>query len=415
MSLESATFISQLDSTNPVASDQIKQGDDHLRLVKSVLQACFPNADKAFYFPDSVTKTGNYTILAADIGKRLLADASGGAFNLTLPTLAAADDGWSIWIMKSDATTTAVTLVGTVNGVASPTISKQYQAQFVFWSGTAWFSIGALPDPMSFVSKDTGALAGPTLDLYRDSSSPAASDFIGTIDFNGRDTVAGVATNKQLYAQFAAQIADTVSGTEDGIFILRAVIAGVLTDMLQSNATGILVPGTLNATGDFAINTNKFTVAAASGNAAAAGSITATTALSGATAAGAMLASQAEQETGSATNKVVQPGVQQYHPSACKAWAKFSSVASPVIAASYNIASITRNAIGIFVVNFTTAFSSANYCVQVSADRTNATGGTIATYSIVSASQVIVITTDDASAPTSAGANSISIACWGDQ
>jgi len=41
MGLESATYISQLVATNPLATDPISQGDDHLRLIKSVLQAQF--------------------------------------------------------------------------------------------------------------------------------------------------------------------------------------------------------------------------------------------------------------------------------------------------------------------------------------------------------------------------------------
>lgn len=42
MGLESATYISQLDNTFPLGSDQKSQGDDHLRLIKSVLKNQFP-------------------------------------------------------------------------------------------------------------------------------------------------------------------------------------------------------------------------------------------------------------------------------------------------------------------------------------------------------------------------------------
>lgn len=48
MALESATFITQLVPGNPVgATDPVSQGDDHLRLLKSVLQATFPNLNAA--------------------------------------------------------------------------------------------------------------------------------------------------------------------------------------------------------------------------------------------------------------------------------------------------------------------------------------------------------------------------------
>ena len=43
MTVESATFISQLSTSNPAAGDNISEGDDHIRLIKSVLQSQFPN------------------------------------------------------------------------------------------------------------------------------------------------------------------------------------------------------------------------------------------------------------------------------------------------------------------------------------------------------------------------------------
>lgn len=43
MPLESATYISQLVPTNPAHTDGLNQADSHMRLIKSVLQASFPN------------------------------------------------------------------------------------------------------------------------------------------------------------------------------------------------------------------------------------------------------------------------------------------------------------------------------------------------------------------------------------
>ena len=43
MGLEAATYINGLVATNPAAGDQKSQGDDHIRLIKAVLQATFPN------------------------------------------------------------------------------------------------------------------------------------------------------------------------------------------------------------------------------------------------------------------------------------------------------------------------------------------------------------------------------------
>lgn len=43
MALETASFISQLNPANPSGADRVHQGDDHIRLLKSVLKATFPN------------------------------------------------------------------------------------------------------------------------------------------------------------------------------------------------------------------------------------------------------------------------------------------------------------------------------------------------------------------------------------
>lgn len=42
MALESATYINQLVNTNPTLADPKGQGDDHLRMIKRVLQQTFP-------------------------------------------------------------------------------------------------------------------------------------------------------------------------------------------------------------------------------------------------------------------------------------------------------------------------------------------------------------------------------------
>lgn len=58
MGLESASFIAELNPTNPVgSSDPKSQGDDHLRLIKTALQGTFPNLVGTAGTPKSVTLT----------------------------------------------------------------------------------------------------------------------------------------------------------------------------------------------------------------------------------------------------------------------------------------------------------------------------------------------------------------------
>lgn len=66
MGLESASFLSDLNSSWPLGSDNKTQGDDHLRLLKSILQATFPGADLPFYL--SADRADVASATTTDIG-----------------------------------------------------------------------------------------------------------------------------------------------------------------------------------------------------------------------------------------------------------------------------------------------------------------------------------------------------------
>jgi hypothetical protein len=59
MPLETASYIHQLDAANPLGSDPIASGDDHLRLVKATVKATFPNI------------TGPVTVTQDDINSKV--------------------------------------------------------------------------------------------------------------------------------------------------------------------------------------------------------------------------------------------------------------------------------------------------------------------------------------------------------
>lgn len=94
-----------------------------------------------------------------------------------------------------------------------------------------------------------------------------------------------------------------------------------------------------------------------------------TLSLSG-TALSANAAVQADMEAQTA-NKVVTADVFLHAPTAAKMWCCFTTPAgTPTIQTSFNVTSITDNGTGDFTVNFTTAFSSANYAIVGMARRT---------------------------------------------
>lgn len=102
MGIETATYIADLQAANPGSSDLRSQGDDHLRLLKAVLQATFPGAVRAFPIPSTISKTADYSIVKNDGGSTLYVSTAGGVVNLTLPTLTSTDAGWSIDFIKTN-------------------------------------------------------------------------------------------------------------------------------------------------------------------------------------------------------------------------------------------------------------------------------------------------------------------------
>lgn len=83
---------------------------------------------------------------------------------------------------------------------------------------------------------------------------------------------------------------------------------------------------------------------------------------------------QAEQETGSATDKIVTPGRQQFHPSSPKAWANLNGTGTAAIRSSYNCTLATDHGTGNYSFTITTNFSDADYTFVFGA-WSEATGG----------------------------------------
>lgn len=123
-------------------------------------------------------------------------------------------------------------------------------------------------------------------------------------------------------------------------------------------------------------------------------------------------ASQAEMEAASSTTVPVTPGRTQYHPGVAKAWVLFDD--SGNILASYGVTSVTSHGSSLYTVNFTTAFSSANYATVGMAARN--TGGAIVTVdnnTLPTTTAVKVRITTDAGGAVTSGFNTVMV--FGDQ
>lgn len=90
---------------------------------------------------------------------------------------------------------------------------------------------------VTLTSTDAGATAAPTIDLYRDSATPAASDTLGEIEFNGEDS----AGNKQAYGVIHASILSPTSTAEQGQLHFETATAGALTEKMIIGTSNLVI------------------------------------------------------------------------------------------------------------------------------------------------------------------------------
>jgi len=126
------------------------------------------------------------------------------------------------------------------------------------------------------------------------------------------------------------------------------------------------------------------------------------------------IAVQSEMEAGSDNTRAVSPAVQQYHPSASKAWFYSADMSAATISIdkSYNITSVTDNGTGDYTITIATDFSSTAFAVVATAS-TTAGAPLIVGSVIVDASNVRIRVTDHAGSATDA--NVLSVIMFGDQ
>lgn len=217
MALESATWISELDPTNPPGTDKKKQGDDHLRMFKQAVKNSLPNASKAFYFPTTEAKTASFTVVAADQNKTFLVDTTSGVVVMTLPTLAVGDAGWECFLLKTNTGTNEVRVTpatgtiqsGDLTGLAFTRRCIPGKRSRIFWTGSAWLAERVVDVPVGTVidcprtglavgyewpSGQTLGAAYPDF-IASNGASGVTTDRRGRLAY-GKDNLGGSASNR---------------------------------------------------------------------------------------------------------------------------------------------------------------------------------------------------------------------------
>lgn len=251
MGLESGNYVSDLVITNPPTTDSKQQGDDHLRLIKTVLRNTFPNATKAIYFPESSAKTANFAVAASDMNRIFTVDTTAGPVTMTLPTLTVADAGWQCQLLKTNAGVNPVLVTPPSGTILSGPLSLTSTRRSIpgtpcriFWTGSLWVAERAVAVPVgSIIDFDGTALPagyelpnGQTLaGSYPDYL--AAKGSLVTRDITGRTTAMKEATATRL----------TVAGSGIDGSVLGAAGGGQGQVMVQANLPNVTLTTTIAA------------------------------------------------------------------------------------------------------------------------------------------------------------------------
>mgnify|MGYP003647880431 FL=1 len=213
--------------------------------------------------PADVTATnGSDVVLAACLVNDIVDVISYSAFEVNAQTFTGTTTltGDLLLGANFDVTGNAV-IDGTalVTGVLTTTAATVFNGGFAANAASTISTGVGNADTLTLTSTDASASSGPNLRLYRNSGSPADDDFLGTIDFEGRNDNSQDFVATKLFS-YAIDVSD---GSEDAAFQLQMMKAGsaqlaieITPDEFVINQTGVDL--------DFRVesdaNANAFTV-----------------------------------------------------------------------------------------------------------------------------------------------------------
>jgi len=206
MGLETASYISELVAANPTATDPISQGDDHLRLIKSVLQTQFSglsgttavtSSGAELNILDGVTATYaelNYlditTLGTSEASKAVTADANGdvtiadGAYDFDV----ASHDGTNGLKLAGTLVTATATELNLIDGYTGTTAELNYND--VTTAGTVEASKTVTADASGNVNFADNELLRPILRDYVEPRTNMAAAATVTLDMTNGNVFA---------------------------------------------------------------------------------------------------------------------------------------------------------------------------------------------------------------------------------
>src|SRR5512139_458820 len=305
------------------------------------------------YFAQTVTLSADGAVGAPAYS--FTADSDSGIYRIGANDLGIAAGG--VKVTDISTTTFAITDALTVSGAATLSSSLTVTGNALF-SGTGTIT-GATSLSSSLTVANNATISG-TIAVTGAATLSSSLAVSNASLFSSAVTVAGAATLQSSLAvtgpTLLAALTATSATLSSSLNVSGATQVAALTasgkvtassSMEVSNAT--LLSSALTVSGGATLSSTLHVVGAAS----IGGAATVTGALSAGSLTGSLVATQADQETGTSTTLVVPPGRQHYHPGHSKAWAYVTVAAStPTLAASYGISSIGDGGVGVVTITF---------------------------------------------------------------
>lgn len=202
MALESSTYINGLVATNPTSSDNISDGDNHIRLLKSTIKATFPNVTGAVtpthtQINSAVTAANAATATA--ITDRIVARDSSGNFAAGTITAALAGNATTATTLETART---ISLSGDVSGSVSFNGSQNVDIAATIDDDSHNHVVGNIDNFTETVQDLVGAMFSSNAEtglsaVYQDSDGTIDLELTldPTIELTGDVTGSGTMTN----------------------------------------------------------------------------------------------------------------------------------------------------------------------------------------------------------------------------
>jgi len=195
MPIESATYVNDLTPANPLGSDPAGQGDDHLRLLKSVLLATLPNMGQVF---GQVRQLDTAQTISAtwNRGTVVCTNSATATVVLTLPNSASITTGWSQDIFSATCFTVLTPQAGgSINGNATFTLPPNTAGRVFVQTGGIWranmANIGQGTAVFGSVSVSGAAVLSGAVTMAGTVGMSNGASISGTLSVNGGLAVSG--------------------------------------------------------------------------------------------------------------------------------------------------------------------------------------------------------------------------------